>query len=660
MKQAEIEGLPGPGEPLRPAMDPSNEHLMEESLKARLDRIRAKLSWRERWRLKKRGRQLRHVLIRVRWNQLILERQTVWESYQQAKADLLTADNDARPAIIQRGRTLAARGREINAKIAFHQPTANAYADILARLSAHDAALAAEREEAENQRAFEREALVWQAQIKAVFRNSPRLHHSWTDSEGRAQMEIPQIEHVHLLTDRVMFQVKTSAQSIMERFMRRWHLALPYGVDVIDLMSDVTLENLSAACNRVVTVERSKKGTSFFYVISRLDSPDGIPDKVLFNRVWDWYPREQHSKTPWFAGMSANRKIEHFNFEDYPHLLIGGATKGGKSNFINQMIACLVQANSPSEVRLVLIDLKGGVEFTHWSGIKHALMPIIKRPEDVLSGMEKVRAMLDKRLALFEQKKVKNLASYNAEAAPGEFLPRVITVIDEMATLMEQDDIKGQVDKLLNVVASQGRAVGIHLVICTQRPSADVIMGWMKTNASLLISAKMPHYNASLIILGTDSAAKLPSIPGRMVFSRGRDEVVCQTPFISDSEIARAVAISSEYDDPDNSEIDDAAAWLSRLSPKFGRDQVIQIALESLDGKLSPTRMMELVPPEVSEHHLRRMISAIVEEGVGAYVDHCGQLYRLSKVGKTYKLNLDSNASIATIATTDEELEVST
>jgi hypothetical protein len=636
-RAVELNDIPAPGVPLTPEIDPVNRRLLEDDLQARAARMQSKLTPKQVKRLQRDQKRLRRRLVAARWNSLIMERDELWQQYEATKAAIVWAEDDQEKAlIIQRGRDIAARGRGGAAQIARLKPIADEYEHVRQRLEAHENVLRWEKEDEENRQAFYREAQVWEAQIKAVFRQSPRLHHIGKDANGNEFVDIPRISHVHILTDRVMYQIQTSAQGVVERMMQRWHSALPYGVDISALLSDETLANLSAACNRVVTVERSKKGTNFFYVVSRVDSPDGLPEKVPFARVVDWYPREEHRKTPWFAGMSANRKVETFNFEDYPHMLIGGATKGGKSNFINQMISTMVTMNTPDELRLVLVDLKGGVEFTHWTGIQHALMPIVKKPEEVQTALIRVRAILDKRLAVFEANKVKNLASYNARAVKGGRLARIIVVIDEMATLMEQEEIKSAVDKNLNVIASQGRAVGIHLVICTQRPSADVIMGWMKTNASLLISAKMPHYNASLIILGTDSAANLPSIPGRMVFSRGRDEVICQTPYISDEEIARAVEISMAYDAPKDEELESVSLPAPK---KFGRDDLIQVALDNLDGKLSPTRLAEIIPEKVmTEHYIRRMIASITEDGVGSTVVHCGESYTLRKLGRSFIL----------------------
>jgi hypothetical protein len=636
------DGMLAPGEPLKEAIDPSNAALMDQELRKRLERMQAKLTKKQLKQMHRREKWLRRRLNAGRWNSLLIARDEVWEQYQQCQQAWAAETNPKnRQALKNAALRHAAAGRGLNAQIERLKPLADERAEVLARLEAHKSALAAELEDEENYQAFVRESEVWLGQIKAVFRNYPKLHHKGTDNEGRDFIIIPQISHVHILTDRIMYQVRTSEQGLLERMTGRWHSALPYGVNITDLMSEETLTNLSAFCNRVVTIERSKKGTTFYYVVSRLDSPDGIPDRVLFSRLWTWYPREIHFKTPWFAGMSANRKIEHFDFESYPHMLVAGSTKSGKSNFINQLIATIVQANSPDELRLLLVDLKGGVEFVHWQGLKHLLMPIVKRPDEVVPALKRIRTILDRRMELFEKVKIKNFSAYNAQAAPGSKLARLVIFIDEMATLVEQEETKVEADAMMATIASQGRAFGIHMVICTQRPSADVVKGWIKTNASLLVSGKMPHYNSSLIILGTDTAANIPSIAGRMVFSRGRDEIIVQTPLISDEEIARAVAISATYDDPDEREFDDAQAFLTAAASKhtFSEDDVIEMALTRLNGKLSPSRMIELIPDKtITEHMIRKLVARITEDGVGAELVYNGRRYRIGKLGKSYTL----------------------
>lgn len=634
------EGLPAPGEPLQAAVAKENQAILDDELARRLERIKAKLEKKERKQLLKRQAELHKFLREYEWNRLVKLRWETWQEYEGKKSAYAFAETDEEcEQLIEDGKALAARGKQINLRIDILTEFHDEYRDIGNRLKAHDDALAAEREDEENRKAFEQEAKVWQAQIQAVFRQSARLHHAYTDSDGQFHTIIPDIEHVYFKSDRVLFQIRTSAQNVVERMVGRWHSALPYNVDVSDLTCDDTLQNLSAACNRVVSVERSKRGTNFFYAISRLDAPDGIPEKVLYSKMIDWYPAADHAKTPWFAGVTQNRKVESYNFEEHPHILIAGTTKSGKSNHVNQMIATFVTMNNPSEVRLILVDLKGGIEFTHWQGIKHSLRPIIKRPSEVLPALQFLRSLMERRLATFETVKAKNLFSYNSKVPLEGKLPRLIFIIDELATLMELEELKAEIDKQLMVISSQGRAVGIHLLICTQRTSADVIPPWLKTNAGMMISGKMPNHHASMTILDSITAATLPDVRGRLVFSKGRSEVIAQSPLISDEEIERAVTFSKTFPDTDETEFIEIERTPLVAKPVFGREQLIDIALERFNGKLSPTRIHDFVGEKVAtEREIKRLVGLIVEESADDGLEHRGQHYSLRKDRKTYVL----------------------
>ena len=130
---------------------------------------------------------------------------------------------------------------------------------------------------------------------------------------------------------------------------------------------------------------------------------------------------------------SCQKRAKWFNFEEFPHVLIAGATKGGKSNHVNQMIATLTSMNSPSELRLMLIDLKGGVEFTHWKSLQHQLRGMIKTEQGVLESLKWLRSIMEKRLEIFESVKAKNLASFNRKIKNQEIsadkLPRIVVFV---------------------------------------------------------------------------------------------------------------------------------------------------------------------------------------------------------------------------------------
>lgn len=648
-KEIGIDDLPAPGEPLVPDVHEENLALLENEIKERARRLGGKLTPKEHKRLTRRYTQLWKKLKRANYNDLIKRRWRFWQLYQELIHEYTQAKAADQPdrALIKKiahyGRTAGGHGRKLNDAIAIYQPWADEFTDIARRLRAHDDALEYEKEDAANRAAFMREARVWEAQIKAVFRQSARLHHAWQDTKGHHYIDIPRIEQIIMKDDRVLYQIQTSSQNPIERLLGKWHSALPYNVDIHDLTCEETLENLAAGCNRVVTVERSKRGTNLFYAISRLDSPDGIPKRVLYSKVIDWYPVNDHAKTPWAAGVTNDRKAEYYNLEDNPHILIAGSTKSGKSNHLNQMIATFVTMNSPSELRLVLIDNKGGIEFTHWQGIKHQLRPMIKQAADVLPALQFVRGVMERRLSTFEAVKAKNLASYNAKVTHGDKLARIVVVIDEMATLLGLGELTNSIQNELRVISSQGRAVGIHVILCTQHSSVDVIPGWVKTNMVMRVSGKMPSHQASMVILDSVTAATLPNLPGRLVFSQGRFEVVAQSPYISDDEVARAVTLSQDFPDPDNREFESPDSIMPK--EKFTRDDLLDMALDDLGGKLSPSRIHERVGNEVATlRKLRFMVEDLIDEGLENGIMHRGQLYKLRKDRKSYIMELDERA----------------
>jgi DNA segregation ATPase FtsK/SpoIIIE-like protein len=221
------------------------------------------------------------------------------------------------------------------------------------------------------------------------------------------------------------------------------------------------------------------------------------------------------------------------------------------------------------------------------------------------------------------------------------------------------------------VLTSQGRAVGINIILCTQHSSADVLPGWIKTNMVLRIAGKMPSFHASMTILDSATAASLPDNVGRMVFALGRYEVIAQTPFISDEEIARSVEISQAFSDPDNREFEarseegDTEEVIPLVAkPKFTREDLIKLALERFNGKLTATHIHALLGNEIVPlRKLRQMIDSLIEE---REIRFQGKVYGLKKDRSNYVLvehpNADdlSNAKVEGRSDVRSESEIET
>jgi len=635
-RQHSLDDLPQPGEPLQPDKDKDNRKLLEEDLNERIRMQSARLSRREKRRMEKRFRVLQGQLYHAGYNQLVVRQYRCWKLYTRLKY-LMTQSPEEKHRLKERYLFVKSAGQALTSKLDELSGISSEFDEINQKLIAHNELLEWEIEDRQNFEGFKREARTWEQLIMAVFRQSPRLHHKYVDHKGRTVINTPEIREIIIKDDRVQYLIKTTSQTAIGRLFGRWYSALPYGVDVTALTCDETLENLSTTCNRVVTVERSQRGTNLFYVISRLDAPDGIPKKVLYGKIIDWYPANDHAKTPWCAGVTDDRRTKWYNFEDHPHVLIAGATQGGKSNHVNQMISTMTTMNTPSELRLMLVDLKGGIEFTHWKGLQHQLKDMLTTPEAVLSGLQWLQSIMESRLTAFEEMKAKNLASFNEKVE--KKLPRIVCVVDEMATLVGLGELTKELHTVLRVLSSQGRAVGIHLVLCTQHPSVDVLPGWVKTNMVLRVSAKMPNHQASMIVLDTVTGATLPDVAGRMVFSSGRQEFIAQSPFISDNQIATAVRYSQQFPKPDDTEFISVLPKPEPKKPQFGRDDVLRMALE-MNGQLSANRIFDIVGNEVMPLRKIRVIVNEIRDEVdrGELITFEGIRYTIERQGRAYYL----------------------
>jgi hypothetical protein len=324
-----IVDLPAPGEPLVPEVHQENKELIAEELQERLKLLQGKLKKRDLFFLNRRYKFLWRKLNDADFNELVKQRWAIKEQIERVKGLFDRAKGERRDGLRARGLELAAQGREVQAKIAALQPFADEFDEIGRRLRGHEIAVAYEKEDAENKAALDTEARTWEAQLYAAFRQNSRIHHKGTDSKGREFTITPIIEHIDISDDRVYYKIKLTSQNWIQRMFGKYSSALPYDVDIRDLTDPETLENLSGACNRAVTIDRGTRDQNLYYVVSRLDSPDGIPAKVLYSKVIQWYPVPDHPKTPWLAGQTKDRKVESLNFEDSPHILVAGSTLSG-------------------------------------------------------------------------------------------------------------------------------------------------------------------------------------------------------------------------------------------------------------------------------------------------------------------------------------------
>jgi S-DNA-T family DNA segregation ATPase FtsK/SpoIIIE len=224
--------------------------------------------------------------------------------------------------------------------------------------------------------------------------------------------------------------------------------------------------------------------------------------------------RELKSPLPLSIGKDISGNPITADLEKMPHLLIAGQTGSGKSVMINTILTSLLYRNSPSELKLILVDPKQ-VEMNLYDNIPHLLSPVIHEPEKCISALKWAVAEMERRLRAFREVGKRNIGEYN-NVKKEEGMPYIVIVIDELADLMMM--AARDVEALVVRIAQKARAAGIHLVIATQRPSVDVITGLIKANVPGRIAFTVVQQVDSRTIIDQAGAEKLLG-SGDMLFS---------------------------------------------------------------------------------------------------------------------------------------------
>ncbi len=260
----------------------------------------------------------------------------------------------------------------------------------------------------------------------------------------------------------------------------------------------------------------------------------------------DW--RDRKSRLSFALGRDVSGKPWLADICRMPHLLVAGATGSGKSVCLNSIIMSLLYSNGPDDLKIILVDPKR-VEFPIYNGIPHLITPVITEVDKTVNSLKWAVREMNRRFDLLSKMQARDIASYNERCQ--EKLPYIVMIVDELADLMvnAKQDVESQIVRL----AQMSRAVGIHLILATQRPSVDVITGLIKANIPARIAFSVASLMDSRTILDSAGAEKLIG-RGDMLYSTAElsSPRRLQGVYLADDEINRVVEyLKSKYEPAD-------------------------------------------------------------------------------------------------------------
>ena len=282
--------------------------------------------------------------------------------------------------------------------------------------------------------------------------------------------------------------------------------------------------------------------------------------------------RSAKSRISFAVGKDINGSCVVGDISKMPHVLIAGTTGSGKSVCTNSILISLLYKATPDEVKLIVVDPKM-VEFGIYNGIPHLLIPVVTDAKKAAGALQWAVTEMMRRYRSLSEAGVRDIESYNKLAETDEALepmPKLVIVIDELADLML---VAGkEVEEAICRVAQMGRASGVHLVIATQRPSADVITGLMKANIPSRIALVVSSAMESRIILDSMGAEKLIGRGDMLYAPLGKGKKRVQGCYIDETEVQRVIDFvksngSADYNDEVQQEIDQRASQSGKSAP---------------------------------------------------------------------------------------------
>jgi S-DNA-T family DNA segregation ATPase FtsK/SpoIIIE len=336
---------------------------------------------------------------------------------------------------------------------------------------------------------------------------------------------------------------------------------------IVNLADDLALA-LSALSVRIVAPIPGK-------AVVGIEVPNANRETVFLKEVVDSGPfRTSKSKLSFGLGKDISGESFIIDLTRMPHLLVAGSTGSGKSVFINSMICSILFKAIPDEVRFLMIDPKM-LELSDYEGIPHLLLPVVTNPKKAASALKWLVDEMERRYSVLAEKGVRNIEHYHQRvekevkekgkvykrkgdllegggeesSEPMERLPYIVVVIDELADLMMISS--KEVEESITRLAQMARAVGIHLLLATQRPSVDVLTGIIKANFPARISFQVTSRVDSRTILDTIGAEHLLGAGDMLFLPPGSSKLIrIHGAFVSSGEIKRIVEFLKKQGKP--------------------------------------------------------------------------------------------------------------
>ena len=310
----------------------------------------------------------------------------------------------------------------------------------------------------------------------------------------------------------------------------RYELTIPRGIKVskVTSLSDDIAMSLAAESIRIEAPIPGKSAIG-------IETPNKIKEPVHFSNIIRNKDLEKGALNI-ILGKDIVGKDRIIDIAKMPHLLIAGQTGSGKSVAVNTLISTLITKKSEREVKFIMVDPKM-VELMPYNGIPHLLVPVIIDPKLAAIALKWAVNEMENRYRTLMEKGVRNIESYNL-LSNVEKMPYIVIIIDELADLMMV--AAGTVEESIARIAQKARAIGIHLVVATQRPSTDVITGMIKANLPSRISFALRSQIDSRTILDTPGAEKLLGQGDMLLLENGSSKLErIQGAYISDDEVIK-------------------------------------------------------------------------------------------------------------------------